>query len=318
MHAGDTITIVVTETNTGDGPLSNVHVVAGGACASFSPANVATLAAGAAQDFTCTIPTIAGNGTDKSWTADGVGTDALGALAPTTGEHQGGTVIVIAPATTLGFVSGPAKVEHGSQVTLTVVEANVGDDTLTAVNVTGTNSCTNWVAAGNLNNNAGLFLGSLAPGQSVNFTCTFTVGTADVSWTALGHGTDSMGAPAPATNEDEAGTIDVINPATVLSFVSSIPNPVAAHGSTTIIVSEANTGDSNLTNVNVTGSPCATWTAAANKNNSAGAFSGSLAPGQSVNFSCTVADVGTTSVTGAPSVTGPMSSRTRPRRPTRA
>jgi uncharacterized repeat protein (TIGR01451 family) len=290
VHAGDTITIVVNEKNTGDGPLSNVHVVAGGACAAFTPANVATLAAGASQDFTCTITTTAGDGTDKSWTADGKGTDALGAAAPTDGEHQAGTVIVIAPATTLVFVSGPTKVEHGSQVTLTVKETNTGDDTLTAVNVTGTSSCANWTAAGSKNNNAGLFIGSLAPGESVNFSCTFTVGTADVSWTALGHGTDSLGAAAPAANEDEAGNIDVINPATVLTFVSAIPNPVVAHGSTTITVNEKNTGDSGLTNVNVTGSPCATWTAV-----DAG-FDGTLAAGASEDFTCTVADVGTTNV----------------------
>lgn len=290
VHAGDTVTVVVRETNTGDGPLTSVHVVAGGACAAFSPASVATLAAGAWADFTCTITTTAGDGTDKSWTADGVGTDALGAPAPTAGEHQAGTVIVIAPATTLAFVSGPTKVEHGSQVTLTVVETNTGDDTLLAVNVTGTNSCADWVAAGSKNNAAGLFIGSLAPGESVNFSCTFTVGTADVSWTALGHGTDSLQVAAPAANEDEAGSIDVINPATVLTFVSAVPNPVVAHGSTTISVNEKNTGDSNLTGVNVTGSPCATWTAV-----DAG-FTGTLVPNASENFTCTVADAGTTNV----------------------
>ncbi len=290
VHAGDTITVVVRETNTGDGPLTNVHVVAGGDCAAFTPASVATLAAGAWADFTCTITTTAGNGTDKSWTADGVGTDALQAPAPTTGEHLAGTLIVIAPATTLAFVSGPTKVEHGSQVTLTVVETNTGDDTLTAVSVTGTSSCANWVAAGSKNNGAGLFIGSLAPGQSVNFSCTFTVGTTDVSWTALGHGTDSLQAPAPAANEDEAGSIDVINPATVLTFVSGVPNPVVAHGSTTITVNEKNTGDSNLTGVTVTGSPCATWTAV-----DAG-FNGTLVPNASESFTCTVADAGTTNV----------------------
>jgi uncharacterized repeat protein (TIGR01451 family) len=290
VHAGDTITVVVRETNTGDGPLSNVNVVAGGDCAAFSPANVVTLAAAAWADFTCTITTTAGDGTDKSWTADGKGTDALGSAAPTAGEHQAGTVIVIAPATTLAFVSGPTKVEHGSQVTLTVVETNTGDDTLTAVNVTGTSSCANWVAAGSKNNGAGLFIGSLAPGESVNFSCTFTVATTDVSWTALGHGTDSLQAPAPAANEDEAGSIDVINPATVLTLVSAVPNPVVAHGSTTITVNEKNTGDSNLTGVTVTGSPCATWTAV-----DAG-FTGTLAPNASENFTCTVADAGTTNV----------------------
>jgi uncharacterized repeat protein (TIGR01451 family) len=289
VHAGDTITVVVNEKNTGDGTLTDVHVEAGGDCAAFIPASV-TLVSGASQDFTCTITTTAGDGTDKAWTADGKGTDSLDGAAPDSGEHQEGTVIVIAPATTLELVGAPTKVEHDSQVILNVNETNTGDDTLTAVNVTGTNSCADWVAAGSKNNGAGLFIGSLDPGESVYFSCTFTVGTGDVSWTALGHGTDSLGAAAPADGEDEAGDIDVINPATVLTFVSAIPNPVVAHGSTTITVNEENTGDSDLTNVNVTGSPCANWSPV-----DAG-FDGTLAPTESEDFTCTVADVGTTNV----------------------
>jgi uncharacterized repeat protein (TIGR01451 family) len=197
---------------------------------------------------------------------------------------------VIAPATTLTLVSGPTMVEHGTQVTITVVETNTGDDTLTGVSVSGTNSCSSWTAAANKNGGAGAFNGSLAPGESVNFSCTFTVGTTDVSWSALGHGTDSLQATAPAANEDEAGTINVINPATVLTLVSMNPNPVVAHGSATITVRETNSGDSTLTNVTVTGSPCATWTPV-----DAG-FNGTLAPAAHEDFTCTIADVGTTNV----------------------
>ncbi|MEO7663957.1 MAG: SpaA isopeptide-forming pilin-related protein, partial [Candidatus Limnocylindrales bacterium] len=290
IQAGDTATIVVRETNTGDGPLTNVHVVAGGDCTAFTPANVTTLAKGAYQDFTCTITTTAGDGTDLAWTADGKGTDALGASAPGAGEHQEGTVEVIAPATTLELVSGDTQALHGTSVTITVVETNTGDDTLSNVNVTGVNSCANWVAAASKNNGDGAFSGSLAPGESVNFSCTFTVGTTDVSWSALAHGTDSLQAAAPATNEDEAGNIDVINPATTLTLVSEVPDPVLANGSATITVRETNTGDSSLSNVNVTGSPCATWTPV-----DAG-FDGTLDPTESEDFTCTIADVGTTNV----------------------
>ncbi|MBI2776110.1 MAG: DUF11 domain-containing protein, partial [Chloroflexi bacterium] len=289
VHAGDTVTIVVTEKNTGDGPLTNVNVVGGGACASFAPANVATLAAGASTDFTCTF-TASATGVDASWTADGKGTDALGAEAPAKDEHQEGTVIVIAPATTLGLVSAPTTALNGTSVTIVVVETNTGDDTLTGVGVTGTNSCADWTAAASKNNGAGSFSGSLAPGQSVNFSCTFTVGTSDVSWTALGHGTDSLQAPAPAANEDESGRIDVLNPATTLTLVSETPDPVLARGSTTITVREANVGDTPLTNVNVTGSPCAIWTPV-----NAG-FDGTLDLAEYQDFSCTVADVGTSNI----------------------
>jgi len=274
VHAGDAVTVVVNERNTGNGTLTNVHVEAGGDCASFSPASV-TLAAGADQDFTCTF-TAAADGTDASWTADGKGTDSLGAAAPDEGEHQEGTITVIKPSTSLALKSAPTKVHADDTITIVVTETNTGDDALTNVHVVAGGDCASFSPAST----------SLAPGASADFTCTITAAAdgTDVSWTADGKGTDSLGAAAPDEGEHQDGTVVVIAPATQLLLESSSPadlGHVLQDSSVTITVTEKNTGDDTLTDVNVTGvNSCATWTPV-------GSFDGTLDPGESQDFSCT-------------------------------
>ncbi len=275
VHAGDTITVVVNEKNTGNGSLTNVHVVAGGDCPSFTPASV-TLAAGAAQNFTCSFSAPA-DGTDVTWSADGKGTDSLGAAAPATGEHQEGSVVVIKPSTSLTTTSAPDKVHAGDTITIVVTETNTGDDPLTNVHVVAGGDCAAFSPAST----------SLAPGASADFTCTITTtagdGT-DVTWTADGKGTNSLGAAAPAAGEHQAGGVEVIAPATQLSLTSSNPadlGHVLQNSSITLTVTETNSGDDTLTGVNVTGTAsCATWSAV-------GSFDGTLDQGESQAFTCT-------------------------------
>ena len=87
--------------------------------------------------------------------------------------------------------------------------------TITAVTVTGVNSCANWTPE------AG-FDGSLAPDESVDFSCTFTVPANDFTWEADGNGTDALGDPVPFAGEHVEGTVDVVKPATVLSSSRTI------------------------------------------------------------------------------------------------
>ena len=290
IESGDSITITVRETNTGDDTLTGV-TVSGAPCATWTPVDGGfngTLAPSAHEDFTCQITTTAGDPTDKTWNALGHGTDSLQNAAPSAGESQSGNVTVIAPATQLTIVSpvGTPKIESGDSITITVRETNTGDDTLTGVTVSGA-PCATWTPVD------GGFNGTLAPSAHEDFTCQITTTAGDPTdktWNALGHGTDSLQNAAPSAGESQSGNVTVIAPATVLTFISSIPNPVAANGSTTITVRETNTGDSNLTSVNVTGSPCATWTPVD------GGFNGTLAPNAHEDFTCTVADVGTTNV----------------------
>jgi hypothetical protein len=122
FEVGTQVTIVVTEKNTGNDPLTNVSISGGGKCTSFTPASVASLAVGASQDFTCTFTASAGT---NAWSADGLGTDSNGNPVPSTNEHQDGSVFGVAPATTLTLKSqtpSGANVAAGTLVTIVVTE----------------------------------------------------------------------------------------------------------------------------------------------------------------------------------------------------
>ena len=211
VEKGTSVTITVNEANTGDSALTGVAVTGTPtACATWTPVDAAfagNLAVGASEDFTCTFT--AADGTN-SWSAAGAGTDSLNNPVPTSGESTNGSFQGISPSTSLTFVSQSVAnpVPASSSVTLTVTEKNTGDTTLTGVSVTGT-GCTTWTPV-----DAG-FAGTLTAGQTENFTCTFTVGTTDLSWTADGHGTDSLNNPVPTgpgTPEEVTGTIHVAPP----------------------------------------------------------------------------------------------------------
>src|SRR5215469_13935044 len=266
VEAGSTVTIVVTETNTGSDTLTNVNVTGTGGCAGgFTPASV-TLAPLASQDFTCTFTAAAGA---NAWTALGHGTDSLGNPAPATNESQSGSVNGVSAATTLTLKSAPTSVEAGSTVTIVVTETNTGNGPLTNVNVTGTGGCAGGFTPASV---------TLAPLASQDFTCTFTAAAGANAWTALGHGTDSLGNPAPATNESQSGSVNGVSAATTLTLKSA-PTSVEAGSMVTIVVTETNTGNGTLTNVNVTGT-----------GGCAGGFtpaSVTLAPLASQDFTCT-------------------------------
>src|SRR5947208_2832849 len=169
------------------------------------------------------------------------------------------------PGTTLTIrTNAPAQVHEGDSVTIVVKEANTGEGTITNVHVDGTGPCaSNWVAAANKNNAAGAFSGSLAPGESVNFTCSFNAGAADFSWSADGKGTDALGHAVPATGEHQSGSVDVVSPATALTTKTAPPAMVHAGDPITIVVNEKNTGDGALTNVHVVaGGDCPSFTPA--------------------------------------------------------
>src|SRR5207248_1734835 len=99
VQVGSIVTVVLTETNTGNVDLTNVSVSGGGACASFSPASVPTLAKGTSQNFTCTFT--AALPSPMNWSADGHGTDPRGNAAPAINEHQSGSVTVVSPPGTI-------------------------------------------------------------------------------------------------------------------------------------------------------------------------------------------------------------------------
>src|SRR5262249_59770887 len=66
------------------------------------------------------------------------------------------------------------------------------------VNVIGSGGCAGGLVPASV---------TLAWSASQDFTCTFTAAAGANAWTALGHGTDSLGNPAPATNESQSGSV---------------------------------------------------------------------------------------------------------------
>jgi hypothetical protein len=264
VAVGAVVTVTVTETNTGNSTISDVNVTGTGACSSFSPANVPSLAAGAAVDFTCTFT--ATNHT--SWTATGHGTDALGQPVSLDNETTSGTVTVFTASTSLTTksVTPGTTISAGTTVTIKVNEKNTGNSTITNVFVTGT-GCTTWTPAS---------VASLAAGAAVEFSCSFAP-SVNTAWSATGHGTDLAGNPVSLVGEYTSGNIIVIHPATVLTTKYVSDTIVKPGTSVTIKVKEMNTGDSTITNVKVTGTGCTTWT----PSNVA-----SLAPGAWAEFTC--------------------------------
>ncbi len=284
VAVGDTINLRVRETNTGESILTNVHVTGEDSCDDWTPqanknapdageAFNGTLNPGESVDFTCSFAAPADN--DFTWSALGHGTDEKGDPAPSANEDESGSYDVLMPATTLTVKTPPpAAVHAGDPITIVVTEKNSGEGTISAVTVTGINSCALWTAAG--------FDGDLAPNESVDFSCSFNAPANDFAWSADGHGTDALNHPVPAAGEHVEGTVDIVKPATELTLVGTVPATVHAGDSVTITVNEKNTGDGPLHGVSVVseGGICSTWTPA-------GGFSGTLAAGASVNFSCT-------------------------------
>src|SRR5439155_1766060 len=172
----------------------------------------------------------------------GNGTDELGNAAPADGESQSGSVRGVTTSTSLTLKSAPTAVKTGDPVTIVVTETNTGSGTLTNVNVTGGGACSSFSPASV----------TLAATVSQDFTCTFTAAAAAIAWSALGNGTDELGNAAPAAGESQSGSVRGVSPSTSLTLKSA-PTSVEAGTVVTIVVTETNTGNGTLTNVNVTG-----------------------------------------------------------------
>jgi hypothetical protein len=246
-----------TVTNTGTVPVTGITVT-GSAC---SPSAIGTLNPGQSAGWACTVACAAGGDVTNNVTANGTAGGACGGGAVTS-NTAGSTCtcetasIAVTETCADGCVGGTGVVFSGTVT-------NTGTVVLTNVNVTGT-QC-----------NSGS-LGSLNPGQSVAWSCTVACAAGgDVTNVVTAHGTAS----APCAGTVNSSTASSTCTCRVASIAVTETCADGCTGGAGILFSGTvtNTGNVVLANVNVTGDQC-----------NSGSL-GSLNPGQSVAWSCTVA-----------------------------
>ena len=227
--ANTPVVYTINVTNTGDVPLNTVAVAdpVTPACAK----TIGSLAVGASYEYTCnaTIPQ------DTTNVATVTANDPQD--NPVTPKSDDAVVDVIAPAITITKSVDQPIVLSGTDVTWTVMVHNTGDVDLTNVAVADPD-----------NTDCDATIGVLAAGQSYGpITCTETI-TEGTTNTANVSGTDPIG----NTLQDwDTAWVNVIAPG--ISITKSVDKPVVLAGTeVTWTITVTNTGDTRLTNVNVT------------------------------------------------------------------
>lgn len=265
VHIGDTVTLTVTEQNTGDFPLTSPRVdVDNGVGSLAAPPTSGDTNGNGVLDL----------GETWSWTRIVTIADTTTFIALGHGFYLGNDISfangyltekaevpvrVIKPDTLIDIISTPAgPVTAGSKVTLTVTERNTGDVPLTNPRVDvdkgiGSLTRTSSNFTGGDTSNTGV----LDPGETWTWTIANVTIADTTTFTTTGHGTDPLG--RDITYPQYAGeraqvTVTAIFPGTMLTLTAS-PNPLPAGSKTTLTITETNTGAVPLTSANVTLSP---------------------------------------------------------------
>jgi uncharacterized repeat protein (TIGR01451 family) len=197
------------------------------------------------------------------------------------------SIVRINPGIAIAKTPDLQQVVSGATVTFTIRVTNTGDITLTNVTV-----------ADPLAPNCDRTFASMGPGAVQNYQCTIANVTADFTNVANVRGTPPAG---PDVTDTDDAVVDVIGPAITIAKTPDSQTVIA--GSTvTFTIRVTNSGDVVLTNVSVN-DPLAPGCNRANL--------GSLNPGQSTGYTCSVSNVtaGFTNVataTGTPPVGPPV------------
>ncbi|MGD0160486.1 MAG: CARDB domain-containing protein, partial [Candidatus Bathyarchaeia archaeon] len=220
-HAGDTITYIITVTNTGDCALNGVFVTD----TLLGTVYTGALAVGASDTFSLNYTVPSGLPT-LSNTVSASGSDVLGGLVS---ENASWSVTVLHPRLSVSK-SGPASAHAGDTITYVITISNTGDCTLSGVLVTD----------GLLGT---VYSGGLAVGASDTFTVNYTVpsGLTVVANTVSASGSDVLGGVVSASS---GWSVTVLHPG--ISVVKS--GSAYAHVSDTITytITVSNTGDCTL------------------------------------------------------------------------
>jgi hypothetical protein len=228
IHSGGSVTLTFSELNNGNEALLSPSVATDNA--GCSPTNVSgdtnsngKLDPGETWVFTCTISNITANTTVTAW---GSGTGALSGILVTgnptctnsstvicsSAERTSVSITVINPGT---FLLKKAQVN----ITYTYYEKNTGNDVISSPSVSDDHCATvTQVTTGSPAHNVGDSNadGKLDPGEIWKFTCSAssTEGVDyDVTNTATGSGTDSLGSAVPSTNESDSVRVQVTHTA---------------------------------------------------------------------------------------------------------
>jgi len=274
--SGATVTFTITVTNTGDVPLTNVHVT--DALAPDCVRNdLGTLQPGqSAPAYTCTLANVTASFTNS---ATAIGTPPSG---PDVTATDTAPVQVIHPA--IQIVKDPDQtVNSGGTATFTIRVTNTGDVTLTNVQVSDA------LAPDCVRNN----LGTLAAGASTTYTCSVANVTAGFTNSATATGHPPVG-PDVTSTDTAVVTVPTANVSSCCSGGESTTHPaidvqktpdtqtVVSGATVTFTITVKNTGDVTLTNVHVTD---------AQAPDCARSNLGTLNAGASTSYTCTLANV---------------------------
>src|SRR5581483_6863543 len=259
-HVGDPIVYHFKVTNTGDVPLTNVHVH--DSVFGDIPGSIPSLASGAST--TLDFATTAGSDVENVATACGI--DPLQTQVCDESNHH--TLDVIHPAITLDKkvegadhkpVGDALQVRSGDLVHYVVTIHNSGD---TPLSITSLVDAVNGGAAGSLTGCSPSPASGLALGATI--TCSYTANpSADAHNVASVNAHDAIGGPATATDET---FVDVVHPAIAIVKTATsttqqgVLNVTTAHEGDPIVYhyKVTNTGDVTLTNIAVTDAPLGT------------------------------------------------------------
>jgi LPXTG-site transpeptidase (sortase) family protein len=231
---GDTVTFTIYVENTGDVTLTNV--VVSDPLVPDCDTTIASLAAGANTSYTCTVTAAL----DFTNLATVTGTPPVG---PDVTDTDPSSVDVIAPAIDIrknaeGFDT--QNIYYGDDVTFTIRVTNTGDVPLLNVAVTDTLApvCES-VSPG---------LGTILPGDFVEYTCTVLNITAGFTNVATATGEDPLGNDVTDSDPSDVTVEEMAD----LSLTKVVDNNTPLFGSNvTFTIVVINSGPNDATNVSV-------------------------------------------------------------------
>jgi len=265
VQAGGTVNLTVTEDNTGGVPLGAPYVEVSPGGYTLNKASGYYTGGDTNSDgildtdetWTWIITGVVVS-SNTTFTAIGHGTDSLGGdvtYPGYSGERDTVDVTVISPGTQVSIDASVYLIYAGDTVNLTVTEDNTGTVALSAPYVEVSpgsytlNKASGYYTGGDTNSD-----GILDTDETWTWIITGVVVNSDTTFTATGHGTDSLGGDVTYDNGylDERDTVDVdtIDPDTLVTIDSDVYETIPG-GNVILTITEKNTGDDPLTSVYV-------------------------------------------------------------------